>query len=77
MPEGEGYRPSEADVKSVPEKKRSFRDLFKHVLKNWPSRVDLHRKMEEWSEHVHQQREQHLARIIHKKAQTSCKSLIE
>jgi hypothetical protein len=59
MVEGEGgYKPSEVDVKPPPEKKRAFRELFKNVIKNWPTRVALSRKLEEMSERVHQQREQ-------------------
>jgi hypothetical protein len=59
MAEGEGgYKPSEADVRPPSEKKGSFRELFKNVIKNWPTRVALSRKVEEMSERVHQKREQ-------------------
>src|SRR5687767_4793821 len=54
MAEGEGgYKPPEADVKPPPEKKRSFRDLFKYVVKNWPTHEKYYTKIEEMSEHVH------------------------
>jgi hypothetical protein len=59
MAEGEGgYKPSEADVKPTPEKKGSFRELLKNVIKKWPTRVAYYRKIEELSERAHQKREQ-------------------
>jgi hypothetical protein len=59
MAEGEGgYKPSEADVKPSPEKKGSFRDAFKYIVKNWPPSVALYRKLDEMSERVYQEREQ-------------------
>jgi hypothetical protein len=61
MAEGEGgYKPSEADLKPPPEKKGSFRELLKKVIKNWPTRVTYYRKIEELSERSHQKREQRI-----------------
>ena len=59
MAEGEGgYKPSEADVKPTPEKKGSFRELLKNVIKKWPTRDSVYRKLDEMSERAYQKREQ-------------------
>jgi hypothetical protein len=59
MSEGEGgYKPSEADVNPPPEKKGSFRELLKNVIKKWPTRVTLYGKLDEMSERAYQKREQ-------------------
>jgi hypothetical protein len=59
MAEGEGgYKPPEADVNPPSEKKGSFRDAFRYIVKNWPPSVALHRKMEERYERIRWEREQ-------------------
>jgi hypothetical protein len=52
------YQPQEIGADPAREKKEPVREFIRKVIKNWPTRVTLSRKMEELGERVREEREQ-------------------